>query len=518
MNALQRIALSLLITVILSSIFVFLAFTGLFSAFELEFFNKRVQTINQNELTKKIDDINTFNKNYQERFKSILDDLDIQKIYTSQWDEEYITKFHNLIRLFEEEYKGIQFIWFYDDKLLIHYSSADFAEKSSSSSFRKVYKNVKEASEGILDYKLLENNEGKIILDSIGNQIIYKISAIDSLGINRGTAILVVSLNDLRRYLIENGSLKIDGKLAIYEDGYVFGGNIKNILEINDKNTGWENILSDSTRIYSDTETGDEFILISENIPELGNIAEIVSADEYKLDDLLIAFLLTSFFITTYLIVFLIFSLKQDKIVVINGRIRKLQSHFLKEYLENREDLDIDEWKRKLRFKGDSVKKDIKRGIGRIKKEKSVEVDQLIDKSWNELLELIDNRIEQSNKGSLEISNLEDVLKRILETTPSIISANLNTNPQKTLKKLSGDQAPALEEVEDLEALEEIEEVTELEEVEDLEALEEIEEVTELGEVEDLEALEEIEEVSEPGEVEELKSVLIIEELEPLDD
>ncbi len=63
MNALQRIALSLLITVILSSIFVFLAFTGLFSAFELEFFNKRVQTINQNELTKKIDDINTFNKN-----------------------------------------------------------------------------------------------------------------------------------------------------------------------------------------------------------------------------------------------------------------------------------------------------------------------------------------------------------------------------------------------------------------------------------------------------------------------
>ena len=111
MNALQRIALSLLITVILSSIFVFLAFTGLFSAFELEFFNKRVQTVNQNELSNKIENISTYHNKYQERFKSILNDLDIQKIYTSQWDEEYITKFHNLIRLFEEEYQGIQFIW-----------------------------------------------------------------------------------------------------------------------------------------------------------------------------------------------------------------------------------------------------------------------------------------------------------------------------------------------------------------------------------------------------------------------
>ncbi|MDA3939313.1 MAG: hypothetical protein PF693_08400, partial [Spirochaetia bacterium] len=88
MTSLQRIALSLLITVILSSIFIFLAFTGLFSSFELEFFNQRVQTINQNELKRKFKDINLFHTNYQKRFNSILNDLDIQKIYTSQWDEE----------------------------------------------------------------------------------------------------------------------------------------------------------------------------------------------------------------------------------------------------------------------------------------------------------------------------------------------------------------------------------------------------------------------------------------------
>ena len=276
MNALQRIALSLLITVILSSIFVFLAFTGLFSAFELEFFNKRVQTINQNELSNKIENISTYHYKYQERFTSILNDLDIQKIYTSQWDEEYITKFHNLIHLFEEQYQGIQFIWFYDDKFLIHYSSADFAEKSSSSSFRKVYKNAKEASENIIDYNLLDNNDNSnnsITLDSLGNQIIYKFKAVDSLGINRGTALLVVSLSDLRKYLIENGSLEIDGQVSIYEDGYIFGGNINNIQELNENSTKWDNIVSDSTKIYKDSLTGKEYILISQYISEMINQA-----------------------------------------------------------------------------------------------------------------------------------------------------------------------------------------------------------------------------------------------------
>ncbi|MHA1667271.1 MAG: hypothetical protein ACTSUR_01335, partial [Candidatus Heimdallarchaeaceae archaeon] len=464
MNALQRIALSLLITVILSSIFIFMAFTGLFSSFELEFFNKRVQAINQNELLVKIDDISSFHAKYKERFNSILLDLNIQKIYTSQWDEDYIIKFHNLIRLFEEEFRGIQFIWFYDEKLLIHYSSEDFAEKSSSSDFRKVYKNVKEASENVIDYKLLETNEledYKIILDKLGNQIIYKFSAVDSLGIKRGTAILVVSLSDLRRYLIENGSMELDGKIDIYEDGYIFGGNVDNIIELNEKSAEWENILSDSTKIYSDSDSGNEFILISEYNSEIGNVAELVNTDDYKLDEFLRIFLLIAFFITTYLIIFLIFNLKQDKIVIINGRIRKLQSHFLKEYLDNRNDLEIGEWQKKLRYKGDIVKKDIRRGLGRIKKDKSKEVDELIDKSWYELLDLIDNRIDKSNKGSLEISNLEDVLKKILESTSSIVPQS-----RKHIGK-----------VEELEELAELEEEPEsLEEVEELEELAELEE------------------------------------------
>ncbi|MCK5197011.1 MAG: hypothetical protein KAR21_01590, partial [Spirochaetales bacterium] len=487
MNALQRISLSLLITVILSSIVVFVAFTGLFSYFELEFFNKRVQQINQNELDLKIQVINAFHEKYRKRFGLILEGLDIQKIYTSQWDEEYITKFHNLIRLFEVEFHGIQFIWFYDEKYQIHYSSEDFAEKNTSSSFRKVYKNAEEASQNVINYSLLINNKEtdySIQLDSIGEQILYKFAVIDDLGLKRGTALIVVSISDLRRHLIESGSLEIDGKISIYDGGYIFGGAISNVSELAETSTKWDKILTDSTRIYTDSVSGDDYVLLSKNVPELGNIAELIKVDDYKLDEFLKIFLLISFFLTTYLIIFLIFNLKQDKIVIINGRIKKLQTHFLKEFIENRDNLDIKNWQKNLRYKGDLVKSDIRRGIGRIKKDKAEKIDNLIDKSWSELLEVIDNKIAESSKGTLEISNLEDVLKRIIEASPGIISGKAAVAVKKS-------PIEELEELDEVEALEELEELDEVEAPEEMEELDEAEVLEEVEEPDEVEALEE---------------------------
>ena len=496
MNTLQKIALSLLITVIIFSIFVFFAFTGLFSNFELGFFNKRIQEINKSELHKKIEDISLFHRQYINRFDSILEEMDVQKIYTSQWDEEYIVKFHNLIKLFEEEYKGIQFIWFYDNKLQIHYSSADFAEKNNSGIFRKVYKNVKEASADIIDFNILnENNFDKpeIVLDNTYNQIVYKFPAIDKLNVRRGTAVLIVSVKDLRRYLIEKNSLNIDGKISIFDNGYIFGKNFENVSEFSNKNSQWEDILSDSTRIYRDNITGKEYILLSEHIDSLGNVAELFNLDDYKLDKSLKYFLLLAFFISSYLLIFLILNIKQDKIVIINSRIKRLQSQFLKEYLQNHENLDINQWQRKIHFKGDIVKNEIRRGIGKIKKSEAEKVDHLIDQSWNELMELIDTRIKQTSSGSLEISNLEDILKKVIETAPSLVAGQtvagqtLNNLQNKKINRASSAEVKE-NLVDELEELDEIESVSD-DMVPELAEGEEMEEIPELAEGDEIESV-----------------------------
>ena len=520
MNTLQKIALSLLITVIIFSIFVFFAFTGLFSNFELGFFNKRIQEINKSELHKKIEDISLFHRQYINRFDSILEEMDVQKIYTSQWDEEYIVKFHNLIKLFEEEYKGIQFIWFYDNKLQIHYSSADFAEKNNSGIFRKVYKNVKEASADIIDFNILnENNFDKpeIVLDNTYNQIVYKFPAIDKLNVRRGTAVLIVSVKDLRRYLIEKNSLNIDGKISIFDNGYIFGKNFENVSEFSNKNSQWEDILSDSTRIYRDNITGKEYILLSEHIDSLGNVAELFNLDDYKLDKSLKYFLLLAFFISSYLLIFLILNIKQDKIVIINSRIKRLQSQFLKEYLQNHENLDINQWQRKIHFKGDIVKNEIRRGIGKIKKSEAEKVDHLIDQSWNELMELIDTRIKQTSSGSLEISNLEDILKKVIETAPSLVAGQtvagqtLNNLQNKKINRASSAEVKE-NLVDELEELDEIESVSddmvpELAEGEEMEEISELAEGEEVEEIPELAEGEEMEEIPELAEGDEIESV-----------
>lgn len=101
-----------------------------------------------------------------------------------------------------EEYPGIEFVWFYDEKGLIHYSTIDFAEKSVNASNRKVYKNLKDAVKSdntadpdkqIVSLKLLtEGNDRDFdyILDEENDLMLYKYLAVDKLGLTRGLLFL----------------------------------------------------------------------------------------------------------------------------------------------------------------------------------------------------------------------------------------------------------------------------------------------------------------------------------------
>ena len=121
MNILKKIAFSLLMTVVLFSVFIFIGYTGLFVVLETKFYNKHAEQIYKERVQKESDYINTYIDENKQRYKAVLNDLDIQKIYTSQWDEKYILKLHNLFKLLLEQYPGIEFVWFYDKKGLIQY-------------------------------------------------------------------------------------------------------------------------------------------------------------------------------------------------------------------------------------------------------------------------------------------------------------------------------------------------------------------------------------------------------------
>lgn len=79
MNILKKIALSLLMTVVLFSVFVFIGYTGLFLMLETKFYNKHVEQIYREQVQSEVNEINAYVKENKIRFRTVLDDLDIQK-------------------------------------------------------------------------------------------------------------------------------------------------------------------------------------------------------------------------------------------------------------------------------------------------------------------------------------------------------------------------------------------------------------------------------------------------------
>ncbi|ORC38233.1 hypothetical protein B4O97_00305 [Marispirochaeta aestuarii] len=88
----NRIAISLLITILLFTVFVFLAFSGLFSYIERTFYNNRVSANIQSDLTQKAAAIQEFHENQIDRFVEIFSDPLFWQVYRNNVSRELIEK------------------------------------------------------------------------------------------------------------------------------------------------------------------------------------------------------------------------------------------------------------------------------------------------------------------------------------------------------------------------------------------------------------------------------------------
>ena len=106
-----------------------------------------------------------------------------------------------------------------------------------------------------------------------------------------------------------------------------------------------------------------------------------------------------------------------------------------------------------------------------MKPEKDREITEIIDKSWNEVIALIDNRIERKTEASIPLAQLESILQKILSDKSITLLADKDTVKSRTAIPESAKKEEAEEVLPEVEALEEAEE---LEEVEALEGAEEV--------------------------------------------
>jgi hypothetical protein len=552
MKPVFKVSLSLLITIIVFSIFAVFAFSGLFDFIETRFYNQRIKEEINGEVVSSEKAIAEYHRHNKEVFRSVLNSEHVKRTFLPNQSREDIFGRENTFNNLQADFPDLLFVRIIDTDGNLHYSTYE-NDIRSRSDFNIVYNRLDESRTSVPVEKLslTSEDEAGFIIDAEKNRIIYQFPFYDHLNIFKGTALFYMAKRSLKNELIKQAILEEGRSFSlVHELGYVFNVDVNRYAELqNEIKAAWQE-KSEYTQVQNEpiisSETEKRFFLFSKYADEVGFIGYIVPENLFTLNQYLKIILMVAFFLTLFLILFLLLSIRQDKVLVLSERIKRFQINFLKEYVENKEAIDWEKWKRDVNRRKKAITAEIKNGLGALTEEKEKEVDELIDKSWDEILTIIGEREEEHepekvkiSSNKVEIENLEQIIERVLKT--SVATAQPAAAPGTGRESAAAQAAPPAQapptqeretpeqppqeywgkpvEVEEIseEGEEEMEELEEMEEApeEAAEVPEEVEEAPSAeapapeeapqeapapdeGELEELEEVEEVEEVEAP--------------------
>ncbi|MDR0997523.1 MAG: hypothetical protein LBL70_00515 [Treponema sp.] len=504
-----KAAISLLFSILFSAGFAVLAYTDLFDLIETRFYNPALIRSSGRKIGESAKAMGVYLSGLQDRFAASLAEGAVRSSFILNQREEDIFERSRIYGTMLESQNGLQAVRFVDSGgSRIHFSSSpqDILRQDRNSIAYRAYND----SGGDLSFGEVESpgqGRGRIVFDEAGERLIFSFPFYDSLDVYRGSALFYLSARAVTEQLIREGLVKIGNDVSVVANpgGLVLGlpAGEKHILAPLIASAWSEGILSPARLVSEETpvslalisaKTGDIFagLLLDESLFAISPVMKIV--------------LLASFFFTVYLVVFLCFNLRQDPVAVVENRLKRLRIALLEHYWDTPDETERNRWTRELGLRREEIRLELKRGL----KTKGGELDNLIDRSWDEFLSALGGY-----RNGIDEKKLAEILNRIFRNLPVSAPASYpaNSDPSPATEKTDSVPAPSVraaepgepEEFEELDELEEPEgpgaspaEAGEPEEPEELEELEELEE--EPGDMEELEELEELEEPEESAE------------------
>ena len=403
---------------------------------------------------------------------------------------------------------GLQTVQFVDSNgVRIHYSTSarDIITQTTGSTSYRNYNEYPLA----LPYEqisVLAGSSAKYTMDDQTDRIIFSYPFNDSMDVYRGTAVFSVSVKAVADRLVAEGRLKINEDVSVISEprGILLG--VPHIISMGSSrkdilgkvsavwNKGFnERSASLSTpysRVTIETEKSDvKFSLISLKIRDL-YFGRLI--DDYILsipDSMKLLFKL-AVFLTFFLTLFFLLNFKPNAAALVRNRIKRLRDSLFEHLYINKSPQERAKWILELEQRRSEIKTELKRGL-KLKARKSKSIDAEIDKSWDELLNVL-----KSGSGA--------AITTITQTAAPAKKAAAHGEQDI-------EEAEALDEIEEAESLDDVEEVESLDDVEEVESLDDVEEVESLDEIEDAEPLDEIEEAeaaSDWADLNELESII----------
>ncbi|NJL72911.1 MAG: hypothetical protein HC888_15855 [Candidatus Competibacteraceae bacterium] len=341
MTTVQKLSFSLLIAVLVFSAFAVAAFSGLFTYIESTLFDQRIKIEYRTRLASAAESIRSTNDALFAAFSSVLEDAAVRDSLTNvNPSRETIFRRSNLVGKLLEDTQGLRIVRIVDRELRrTRYSSLDSDVRNAGPTIREFADlSTMEQADTLSDLAKVAAESGRHLLMSRDeNQLIYQIPIVDAFGITVGHGLFYVSVRGLAIDLLRVGALDPGETISLS-----FPDIIIQSAQNLDLPTVKENLRSalGAESPAFQNEKGDRYYLFSEDAGHGLRVAMVVRGDVFVMNAAMKTILLVSVFLTTLLLAFLLFNLRQDPVLVAKERVRKLQVQLVRDYLEGEEDRD----------------------------------------------------------------------------------------------------------------------------------------------------------------------------------
>jgi len=323
-----------------------------------------------------------------------------------------------------------------------------------------------------LPYELIAVQNGgapKYTLDNKSGRILFSFPLYDSFDIYCGTALFSFSMDSVLDRLFNEGMM-IPGKVIMLipnPPGMVFGNlSADEKLMPNQISSVWEAGGSRTARLPS-SDSGIPYILVSTKTSQGLFIGSVINEELYLFPWDMKLILLLSFFLTIYLTIFLLFSLKQEPVTIIQNRLKHLQVSLLEQFYELKGEEDWGRWIREMDYRRDEISALLKKGIRPASDNLNEDINILINKSWDEFLSMLGSRREPGFDEEKLRSAINGMLAALPKTGKDLLSGGEGSS-KKEKTGLLGRASAIVKELEETDLVEELEDLEDLNGPEDL--------------------------------------------------
>ncbi|MDR1411942.1 MAG: hypothetical protein LBI91_07035 [Spirochaetaceae bacterium] len=418
MTLLKKAAFSLVLALLLFAGFALAAYTGLFGLIETRFYNPSVSRAALKEAEQDRDVIQAYFAGLDAIFSAFTGEQALRRSFLPVRNEEDVLERERLSALLLEKQPGLLSVRFIDaDGSRIHYSTLE--DDVLVEGPQPLYRNY-ETGPGNPRYESLEasaRGASRLILDGRMGRIIFFYPFYDALDIYRGIAVFTLAADSLAGVLEEFGRMGIRGDAVLLGEppGVILGiprngedaviGLAAGILEKAGNRRG-EGRLS---RIAAGDGNAPAVLAWSQTSGGVFT-GRIINENLFVFSAGMRGLLLLSFFLTSFLTIFLLFNLRADPMAVVRNRLRGIRTAVLEE-CRNRKNtaLPLRSWEMEQRR--EEMRQEIKR-IAKIKPGKGrgnaagqdqgrasrraarqelleKEIDSYFDFAWNELAAVV---------------------------------------------------------------------------------------------------------------------------------